>query len=274
MRRAWTLLLLTVALGAGPARSEAWPRGKGQIFAHLGATTFSADTMFDTSGRRVPFPGNGWDEKGDNLYLEVGLTDSFTFVGTLPLKKETAKGLENDFTTKGLADLDLRLRYSRPLGNGLFVGLDGGAFVPLGYDPEEFPALGTGETDYLFSGSFGASLPFLPQGFASVDLGYRWRGGRLSDEIPYAVKVGAFPHPRIGVFAFGRGFKSRADFSTVDPFVGYATDSERLMAGVEVYVRAGKLFDVNGSWSRVVSGKNTPIGDQLLLGVAFHAKLF
>lgn len=273
--RPWAAsFVLALLLAALPARSEAWPRGKGKLFAHLGATTFSADTKFDASGTRVALPGSGWEEKDDILSLELGLTDELTFLGTLPLKKETVKGVGDDFTTKGLADLGLGLRYSRPLGHGLVVGLDAGVLLPLGYDAKDFPNLGTGETDALVSGSFGASLPFLPQGIASVDLGYRWRGGRLSDEIPYAVKVGAFPHPRIGVFAFGRGWKSRADFSTVDPFVGAVTDSERLNAGVEVYVKAGKLFDVNGSWSRVVAGKNTPTGDQFLLGVAFHTRLF
>lgn len=272
MRRA--ALFLAALLVAGPLSAEAWPRGAGNVFAHFGATTLSSDTLFDPGGSRVPFPGRGWEEKGDNLYIEVGLSKDLTLVTTLPLKKVVAKGLLNDFQSRGLADLDLRLRASRPLGSGLFVALDAGALISLGYDREEFPALGSGETDVQLSASLGVTMPFLPGGFASLDLGYRWRRGSLSDEIPFAAKVGAFPHRRVGLFLFGRGHASRADFSRVDPFVGYATDSGRLALGFELYVRASKRFDVNGSWSRVVRGRNTVIGDQLLLGVAFHTKLF
>ena len=266
--------LVIVILAAGPLHGEAWPRGKGQLFAHFGATSFSADTLFDTGGNRAPFPGRGFDEKGDNLYLELGLTDRFTALATLPLKKVVVKGLVNDFTSRGLADLDLRLRYSTRIGPGVYAGLDAGAFVPLGYDETEFPARGSGETDAVVSGSVGAGLRFLPEGFLSLDVGYRWRGGALADEIPYALKVGAFPHPRIGVFLFARGSVSRADFSRVDPFVGTTTDSERLLAGAELYARVSRHFDVNGSWAKVVRGRNTPIGDQLLLGVAFHTKVY
>lgn len=86
--------------------------------------------------------------------------------------------------------------------------------------------------------------------------------------------MGAFPHKRVGLFFFGCGNASRADFSKVDPFVGTSTDSQRLALGVELYVKLSRHFDVNGSWSRVVSGRNTPIGNQLLLGVAFHSKVF
>ncbi|MEO6326615.1 MAG: hypothetical protein ABIT01_05170 [Thermoanaerobaculia bacterium] len=268
-------LFLSIPLLPTVARAEAWPRETGQLYAYFGATTFSSSTIYDVAGNKGPFPGRSFKESGDNSYLELGLSERFTFVGTIPRRKVKAEGLFNDFTSQGLADLDVRLRYSIPIREGLFAAVEGGAFVPLGYDRQDFPELGSGHTDALVNGSLGLSLPFLPQGFLNADVGYRFRGGEIANEIPYALKVGAFPHPRVGVFLFARGWKSTADFSRVAETAGFlVSDSERLSAGGELYLKVSRHFDVNGAWSHVVAGRNVLAGDTFMLGVAFHAKLF
>lgn len=267
--------LLLAALLTTPAvlEAEAWPRGAGKLFAHLGASTARADEILDPAGTRLPFPGRKYEERGATLYFELGLTDRLTFVSAVPYREVVANGRLTDFSSLGFGDLDARLRYSVPAGPA-WIGFDAGLFVPLGYDPDDFPQLGSGKTDLLLAASFGTSLSFLPEGFASLDVGYRVRGGPLRDELPYAVKVGAFPLRRVGLFLFARGWKSRADFSGVETSFGLVTaDSERHAAGAELYVRLGRGVDVNGSFARVYAGRNTVVADQLVLGIAFATDL-
>lgn len=271
----YAYLCLPLAFLPGPSRAEAWPRETGQLYAYFGATTFSSRTQFDVKGNREPFPGRSFRESGDNLYLELGLGKRFTFVSTVPRKKVQVEGLFNEFTSQGLADLDVRIRYSIPIREGLFLGVDGGAFVPLGYDRQDFPQLGSGHVDALVNGSLGLALGFLRGGFLNADLGYRFRGGEIANEIPYSLKVGAFPHPRVGIFLFARGWKSTADFARAADTAGFlVADSESLSAGGELYLKLSRHFDLNGSWAHVVSGRNVLAGDTYTLGVAFHSKLF
>src|SRR5258706_3589257 len=179
------LSLLVLTASASAARGDAWARGTGQLFAHFGATTFTTEAIFDVRGRKVPFGGREYVEKGDNLYLELGLAPRLTFVGTLPRKKIRASGQVSDFTHQGFTDLALSLRYSLPLRGGLVAALDGGVVVPLGYS-DDFPQLGSGRTDGTVNASVGWSVPFLPEGFLTAELGYRLPGGPISNEMPYA----------------------------------------------------------------------------------------
>jgi hypothetical protein len=270
-----TRSLLVLALLSGPVAAEAWPRGEGRLFAHLGGSSASASEVFDTSGARVPFPGRRYEESGDTLYLELGLAPRLTFVAAVPYRKVRADGLFNGFATSGFADLDARLRTSFPVSSSGWLAVEAGAFVPLGYSRNDFPELGSGHADAIVSAAFGASLAFLPEGFISAELGYRVRGGPIANEIPYALKVGSFPHPRVGLFAFARGWRSRADFGSVGETAGFlVSDSERLAVGLELYARVSRRFDVNVTYARVVSGRNVPIAHPVVVGVAFGAPLF
>jgi len=251
-------------------RADAWARGRDATYVYLGAAALSADEAFDPSGRRIPFPGRGGEQRSLNLYVESGLTDSVTLTVNAPYERVTARGVANNFTTSGGGDLDLRLRVSHRAGPGVFA-LEGGAFIPLGYDVRDFPQLGSGKVEPIVNLAYGSSLGFLPEGFVSVQLGYRMRGGSLSDELPYSVKVGTFLHPRIGTFLFVRGWESRREFRGVDAnYELTSADSERLSAGAEGYLRLSRALDFNMTWSRVYRGRYTAIGDEVGAGIAFH----
>lgn len=264
-------LLLVVFVTTVPAGAEAWPRGHGKVYAWFGWSGIHSDESYDPDGERIPFPGRDTEEQRASMYVELGLDEVWTLVLNAPWKNVIARGLVSEFETSGAADLDLRIRYSRRASSSGFFAIEGGAFVPLGYDEKEFPQLGTGETDWILNAAWGSSLSWLPQGFVSVDAGYRIRGGDLADEVPYAAKIGAFPHDRIGLFALVRGWESRADFAGLDPSFGLvSSNSERVVAGAEIYIRLTSRVDVNATWSRVVGGRNTGIGDEIGFGVAWH----
>lgn len=271
MRRA-AFLIVVAATFASPLHGDAWARGRAGTYVHLGLASIDATRAFDETGARVPFPGRGARRSRATLYAEVGLTEALTLVTSAPYEHVTSRGLFNDFTTSGGGDLDLRLRLTRKTAFGVFAA-EGGAFIPLGYDRNVFPQLGTGEVEPVINAAYGTSIGAFPEGFLSLQVGYRIRGGGLSDEIPYSAKLGAFFHPRIGTFVGLRGWQSRGDFRDVDPtFALTAADSEMLAASAEVYVRLAPRLDVNASWSRALDGRNSAIGNEWSAGVAFHTR--
>ena len=266
-------LLLAVLSAAGPCTTEPWPLGSGQVLARFAATSASASEVFDTRGERAPFPGRRYKESADTLDVEVGLSRALTAAVAVPYRKVRAEGFDSGGVASGFGDLDARLRASFAVGRAAWLGGEAGVLTPLGSSRADAPRLRSGHTDAIASVVFGASLPALPEGFVSAALGYRWRGGPIADEVPYALTAGAFPHARVGVFAFARGWKSRADFSRVPDTAGFlVSDSERLAVGLELFGRVARHTDVSISYGRVVSGRNVPVAHPLVIGVAWHSQ--
>lgn len=265
-------IIITLSCLTAPAFAEAWPRGAGRSYVYLGVSTADSDQFRMPDGSTVPFPGRDNREQRASLYGEVGLTDELTLVVNVPYKRVQTRGLVSTFETSGLADADLRLRWSIGIRK-TWLGVEGGIIVPLGYDTKDFPALGSGEADGVLNLALGTSIDWLPEGFLSLDAGYRFRGGAIDDEIPYAAKLGAFPFSRVGLFAFIRGWSSRADFSKVDPSLGlFIADSEKAAAGLEIYVRLSARLDANVTWSKTLRGRNITDGDELSVGLAVHVE--
>lgn len=264
-------LALALLAGSLPLMAEGWARGKGGLYANVSYARISSSTFYGVHGEKVPFPGQSSLEQRATLYLEYGLSDSFTVVASIPWKSLTANGFSTSSTTAGLADADLRLRHTWRLGSSLFLGLEAGATIPLGYRVHVFPALGTHQTDVNVDAGLAGALPFLPGGFFSADVGYRHRGGGVQNEIPFAFKVGAFPLRNAGLFAGVDGWKSTSDFEGVDPSFGFfGADSERLTGQLEGYVKLTERWHVNGKVRRILSGKNTVGGTEYSVGVAFQ----
>lgn len=266
------VLAAAVLLGAVVARGDAWPRGRGNGYMYFGAARGTATEAFDPAGNQIPMPGRGGAERRANAYVELGLNDRLTLVVNAPYSRIVSRGLFNDFTTSGFSDLDFRLRWSHPTSVGVF-GFEGGAFIPLGYDRKDFPQLGSGRVEPIINVAYGTSIAVLPSGFVSAQIGYRDRSSGVADELPYSLKLGAFPHPRVGTFLFARGWESRASFRDIDPAFGFTiADSKRLTAGGEVYIHLTRSMDANAICSRVVRGRNTPIVNECSMGIALAFK--
>ncbi|HVT02437.1 MAG TPA: hypothetical protein VHL58_03570, partial [Thermoanaerobaculia bacterium] len=239
---------------------------------YLGAAGENSDQAFDPGGNRIPFPGRGAKQRRASAYIEVGLSNATTLVVNAPYERVTSRGLFHDFTTTGAGDLDLRIRLSRVCSAGAFA-VEGGAFIPLGYDVRAFPQLGSGSVEPIVNLAFSRSVAWLPSGFFSAQIGHRWRGEDLSNELPYSAKLGLFPLSRVGTFVFVRGWESRGNFRATDPnFALIAADSERSSAGSEIYVRVTRTIDMNATWSRAIGGRNTAAGDEYGVGFAVNLK--
>lgn len=191
-----TVLFAIAAAMAWPLclHADAWARGKGAAYIHLGIATADATRAFDETGDRVPFPGRGARRVRTSLYAEAGLSEALTLVVSAPYEHVTSRGPFNDFTTAGTGDLDLRLRATRKFGASV-LALEAGAFIPLGYDHDVFPQLGTGVTEPVLNLAYGTIIRVLPGGFLSVQAGYRRRGGGISDELPWSREGRHLPPP-------------------------------------------------------------------------------
>ncbi|HXI12121.1 MAG TPA: hypothetical protein VNM92_05690 [Thermoanaerobaculia bacterium] len=264
--------LLAVLALPTPLEADAWPRGRKAAYIYAGAAKAEASDAFDPEGKLGPILGRGVRQERLNAYVELGLSDVATLVVSAPYERVTARGFFNDFRTDGAGDLDLRLRLSR-VGAGGALAVEGGAFIPLGYDTLAFPQLGSGSVEPIVNLAYGRSVRWLPSGFLSVQVGHRWRGGDLSNELPYSAKLGTFLHERVGTFVFLRGWESRGDFASIDPaFAFTGADSERSSAGGELYVRVTRTIDMNATWMRTIGGRNSAAGDEFSVGFAVNLR--
>ena len=202
-------VVLLILMGSGDSvRSGPWVQGKRAYYLKLSSSYLSTTREFNYRGARMDlfeehagFTDGSFLDFNLTTYLEYGLGDRVTVVSNLQYKalRSSRTGLigggvvrfREIVHTNGFADLGLSLRYAL-LVSPLALSLQGGAKMPLGYDrspSNDGPPLGTGEVDGELLVMAGKSLYPLPL-YLSAALGYRSRGGRLHDEILYAVEAG------------------------------------------------------------------------------------
>ncbi len=203
-----SLVLLMLIVSSDQVRAGAWVQSKRAYYFKLSASYFSTTREFNYRGVRLDlfeehpaFTDASFRDVNLKTYLEYGLSDRFTVVSNLQFKALRARrtalvgsGLvqyREVVHTTGFADLSLSLRYAL-LVSPLALSLQGGIKQPLGYEKtpsSDGPPLGSGEVDGEVHVLLGKSLYPLPF-YLTPDLGYRRRGGRLHDEILYAVEAG------------------------------------------------------------------------------------
>ena len=207
--RGVAFLALLILIGSSDqVRSGAWVQSKRAYYLKLSSSYLSTTREFNYRGARLDlfeehagFTDGSFLDFNLTTYLEYGLSDRVTVVSNLQYKalRASRTGLVGGgalryreiLHTNGLADLSLSLRYAL-LVSPLALSLQGGTKMPLGYDKtpsNDGPPLGSGEVDGEVHVLAGKSLYPLPL-YLSADLGYRRRGGRLHDEILYAVEAG------------------------------------------------------------------------------------
>lgn len=249
-------------------------------FDHLGDEVdirAGDELITETSYRDIGFAG----------YVEYGLTDRLTIVGTLPFKILTSKRTELgtfggpteavEVVTGGLSDLNLSARY--PLVKGpLPVAVQAGAKVPLGYDRtpgDEGAPLGSGKIDVEAHLLAGASLYPFP-GYLTGGAGYRLRGGNLSDQFVFSLE-GGVTFPRFQVKAAIDGtYSADAPPELVDPAGGQTssitriTDQDILKISPGVSFAVGRGAYLTAEAYYIVAGKNTVAGTTYSIGLVFQ----
>jgi|GEM_PF-1024774 len=286
-----TSLLLFCLLAAGGARdaNAAWTHPAGHGYAKLGSSTFGSFVGYDEEGRLLEPDGFVLVAQTFNGYLELGLADRLTVVGSLPLVLSTNRhdsGIA--FHTVGAGDAQLGLRASLwqpqvPVVGVLQVSAQLDVKMPLyegapalrgrstvivpGYPKTSrfFPALGDGQVDISGRAMLGGSLPVV-DGFFSADAGWRMRAGPVTDA--------ALANANVGVWLFSRALLVQGHLQSVLSLPNAMGEREMrgkgfVTVGASLVVPVWGGFNFECGADVLPYGVNTAAGGQLHLGVSY-----
>lgn len=186
------LLVLIFLLVTGTVFAGAWTRDKGGLYVQLTGNNYKADENFDDDGDKEDFPfGGEFTDKNASVYMEYGLRDDLTLLGSCSYKKLE---YEDDLIinkTDGLSDLELGLKYRLlTTQHGGVVSAQALVKIPEAYDEDDAVPLGNCQYDYEARLLYGQSLyPHFP-GYLNAELGYRFRVEDPADELKYLIEAG------------------------------------------------------------------------------------
>lgn len=288
MHRAGILATVLWLCAADAALGQAWVKDTGGYYFKLSGSYLFATEEYNYRGDKQPIfadlssRGDAWfRDVSFTAYLEYGLTDNVTLVGTVPFKILTTREIEDNGpgiprrevkrTNGGLADLTMSLRYPL-LRRPLAASVQGGVKLPLGYEktPDNLgPPLGTGEIDFEARLFVGLSLWPFP-GYFGGGIGYRLRGGPLHDEVPFSIEGGVtlsrfFAKVRVEGL---QNTKEPPDLGSVDNNV-IVGDQNVLKLMPTVSYRLGERVSLAGEIFHVLAGKNTTAGTTYQLALEF-----
>ncbi|MFZ2633532.1 MAG: hypothetical protein WA081_20090 [Desulfosalsimonadaceae bacterium] len=181
-----------VLMSAATLYAGAWTMEKGKSYHRFAANYYLAEEEYDNDGDSRDMPLNGeFRDFNLNYYMEYGIFDQLTVLGSLYYKDIRKDDDVITTKTNGLGDLDLGLRYRLHSGDAGIFSIQGLTKIPDLYDEDDALPLGNGQNDYELRLLYGRSLwPFLP-GYVNLEAGYRWRVEDPADEFRYLVEIGS-----------------------------------------------------------------------------------
>jgi hypothetical protein len=291
----WAAVLgISVACLPVDALAGAWLQKRDSYYFKVSASYLSSTKELNFDGDEVDIlsgdtllTDTSYRDAGVSLYLEYGVTDHLTFVGTLPFKVLRSRrtevlsvaGIERpvEAVNGGLSDLSLGLRY--PLRTGpLPVSVQGAVKLPLGYDnrPENGgPPLGSGRVDLEGLLLVGLSLYPFP-GYMTGGAGYRVKTGNLDDEVIFSVEAGASWRRFMGRVGLD-GLYSTSNPPNLAASGGGPVSSAVAVTNQDILkLTPGLSFSFSEEVSfvaeafHILSGKNTVTGTTYSLGVVYR----
>ena len=287
-----TLLTLAAILAwSTDARAGAWARNRGEAYAKASVSYLKSEEMFDDSGDLRPlfdpalYDRSRYAERGSALYVEYGLFDALTLLGSLPLKivEQDADGLygAGDLHGEAFGFADLHLGARVPLHRGRWAAaIEPDLKIPLRGAPEivsTAPTLSTGITDFGAALCLGTSVPRV-RGYGQGSIGYRIRGGRTAEEEYWDLEAGLEPV---------RGWRVRFRYDGVhskrDLGGGGAVEAEAPVPGVgeqdfqriapAIAFALGRSNEISVTWRRAVDGRSTLRSSEWEVGFSFLGKV-
>ena len=253
-------------VGAG-----AWSQQAGHYYAKLSSVFYGSDEIYNEMGKLSPAGMN--DETFDSgqgfAYVEYGVRDRLTLVGKLAVGELVAEDALVKQTTIGIGDAEVGAKYQLT-DQVVVVSPMVSIKVPTGYDKGFDPAMGTGYRDLEFRTLVARSLYPWPL-YVGGELGYRFRGGPYSNQVPYFAELGVTPHPRLFAKVYVDGANTlsgqRESTGEVGVFQVSEGDFRKMGANVAVNVEGPVWIDV--LWERIVDGQNVGAGGSWGFGVAY-----
>ena len=262
--------LVLIGAWASEASAGAWAQPKGHYFAKVSGISYAAEEVFNDMGKRSPM---GLDENHFSahqtfVYGEYGILERLTLVGQFGLGRLVAEDRFVERTTWGLGDIQLGAKYQLTSGK-LVVAPHLELKLPTGYDRAHDPALGTGDPDVELRLLGGSSLYPLPI-YLGAEAGYRVRGGPFSNQVSYALELGANLHARLFAKVFVGAVNTLSDNAADAGLVGVVQVSEgdfaKLGLNASLAVAGPLWLDV--LWEGIVDGKNIGAGSSWGFGLA------
>lgn len=175
-----------LALASLPAllHAGAWTPKSGAAYHKLALYHFSSDRSF---GVRAPDLRN-FSDTNLTYYFEYGLTDSLTFVGSIPYKKLSNERASGTDRSTGVGDIDLGLRYLLVQEGPMVLSTAWLFKAPYAYSSAAALPPGNGQVDVEGRLLFGYGLG--SYGYFGAELGYRYRAEAPADEFRYLLEYG------------------------------------------------------------------------------------
>jgi len=272
-------LLFAESLFAG-----AWTQRKDHYYFRLSGFAFNARTVYDEDGKLSAFATNGrFTDRSAYAYLEYGVSDLVTFVGSVPYKNSrfrseaTINGKLLDRSSKGWGDVYLGLRYLLSNQNAV-TSLQAGFKLNTGYPTDTTalklaPPLGDGQNDFELRALIGQSI-LRGAAYYNLDVGYRARSGKPVDEIPFALEAG-FGLGKLGLLIgqiYGVRAISGAEAATIkaQSQVSLSPIEDYMKAHAQLILHLQKDMEIAFIYEKILTGRNTASGRSL--GVALALK--
>lgn len=181
------------------AHAQAWTQVGGRTYIKVSRQASQASEQFRQDGTSGPYSGGldalGYEDRSAYLYLEHGLTARTTVVVLVP-RKDLLLRTPHPQASSGLPGTDRPIERSAAGLENVYVGVrrdlnsmfglasDGphssalnvGVRLPMGYDREASPSVGSGQVDLDVMVYYGISLWPAP-GYAQIGTGLRVRSG-------------------------------------------------------------------------------------------------
>lgn len=270
-RVGFRLLCIGVLLIPAVAHAQ-WPRGEGKGYVQLGVGTATATKGFDVN-RNLGSLGSSnnpeeFSEVAFYAYAEYGLSPEWTLIASTFGKDMQAENRTDRFSTRGLSDLTVRLRYSLPQMGGVVISPQIGLKIPTTYDADAAPPLGSGDLDIM--GSLQVGISFYPApAYAGLSLGYKQRGGIPQDELYGHLEAGVFVDSSVLLRArldFIESTTNDADGFTIlnqVPEQGYITAGP----GLSIILNENWQINLDPRWT--IAGRTTAQIVNIIAGVAY-----
>ncbi len=290
------------------------PRGEAYVKVSYGQVTAGKQFTFD--GRATDYinglPGDTFRDRSLYLYSEMGLSDHFTLVLSVPYKRTFVRDHAFRFRIFGLGSVSIggRLALLPLLGvspSQSTLAFNFMAFVPTGYTRNFTPSTGAGQVDVQATLFFGQSLYPLPA-YAQIGAGYRHRSSiylfsqsapcisgsdihcitdphaNYGDELVFHAEAGLSPFNGLVLLqAIGAGVWAieapRVGFSAINPL---PTHQRVLKAGIgfafyPLKAIKGRVLDdlgISVQYFKTLYGRNTIKSRDLFTGIEYRPKLF
>jgi len=275
MRRLFIGLLLIASVSPGRALAGAWLQPEGTAYLRLSGGVLSTESRFDQNGDSVPFDaaGGGFRDTGYNdlaftLYGELGVHEDWTVLADITWKSVEADQPSALFTTTGLADVGLGIKRALWRGSRSVASVGGYLVIPSGYDPAEYPALGSDVAEgglRLQAGTATARF------WGNLEGNLRIRSGAFRDQIGGALTGGLTLTRTLGFRAEARGsvpVGSAAGGSDSVRFDPSQVDPSQLDLAATVSYRVGGGIAVETEVRRTILGENTLEGTRFSFALA------